>query len=193
MWLRDLRCAEVVQEAWMERLYKIEGTPITNCLDSCRARLTSWNKLEFGHVGRPKARLEQELQALDHKPQQSLELIQEVRQALDYWLDTKNTMWLQRAKQMWITYGDRNTSFFHQKASNRKQKNFIKGLTGEHGIWQTDDHSMEQITLGYFSNIFHSNGPTDTSVVVAAIKPVVTDSMNRFLCQPFRQMRSTEH
>ena len=58
MWLRDLRCAEVIQEAWMERLYKTEGTPIINCLDSCRARLTSWNKLEFGHVGRLKARLE---------------------------------------------------------------------------------------------------------------------------------------
>ena len=95
-------------------------------------------------------------------------------------------MWHQRAKQMWITDGDRNTSFFHQKASNRKQKNFIEGLTNEHGIWQTDDQSMEQITLGYFSNIFHSNGPTDTSAVVAAIRPVVTDSMNRFLCQPFQ-------
>ena len=45
---------------------------------------------------------------------------------------------------------------------------------------------MEQITLGYFSDIFHSNGPTDTLAVVAAIKPVVTDSMNRFLCQPFQ-------
>ena len=53
-------------------------------------------------------------------------------------------------------------------------------------MWQTDDHSMEQITLGYFSNIFHSNGPTDISAIVAAIKPVVIDSMNRFLCQPFQ-------
>nr|POF15934.1 hypothetical protein CFP56_42759 [Quercus suber] len=131
MWLRDPHCAEVIQDAWMEGLYKTEGTQITNCLDSCRDRLTSWNKLEFGHVGRQIARLEQELQALDHQPQQNLERIQEVRKALDCWLDIENTMWHQRAKQMWITDGDQNTSFFHQKASNRKQKNYIEGLTDE--------------------------------------------------------------
>ena len=45
---------------------------------------------------------------------------------------------------------------------------------------------MEQINLGYFSNIFHSNGSTDILAIVVAIKPVVTDSMNRFLCQPFQ-------
>ena len=49
--------------------------------------------MEFGHVGRQIARLEQELQALDHQPQQNFELIQKVRKALDIWLDTENTMW----------------------------------------------------------------------------------------------------
>ena len=93
MWLRDPRCAKVIQEAWMEGLYKPECTPITNCHDNCKAHLTSWNKMEFGHVGRQIARLEQELQALDHQPQQNFELIQKVRKALDIWLDTENTMW----------------------------------------------------------------------------------------------------
>lgn len=68
MWLRDPCCVEVVLEAWMEGIYKIEGTPITNCLDSRRARLTSWNKLEFGHVDCQIARLEYELQPFDHHP-----------------------------------------------------------------------------------------------------------------------------
>ena len=58
MWLRDPHCAEVVQEAWMEGLYKPEGTPITNYHDSCKAPLTSWNKMEFRHVGCQIARLE---------------------------------------------------------------------------------------------------------------------------------------
>ena len=45
---------------------------------------------------------------------------------------------------------------------------------------------MERIKLDYFSNIFHSNGPTNTSAIVVAIQPVVIDSMNNFLCQPFQ-------
>lgn len=68
MWLRDPKCAEVVQEAWLEGLYKPNGSQITNCLDSCKARLSSWNKNEFGYVGRQIARLEKELQVLEQNP-----------------------------------------------------------------------------------------------------------------------------
>ena len=50
-----------------------------------------------------------------------------------------------------------------------------------------------EYNIRLFSNIFKTNGPTDTSTVIDAIQPVVTDSMNRFLCQPSKQMRSTKH
>ena len=65
MWLQDPRCAEVVQDAWMDGLCKTGGASLDNCLDSCRSRLTIWNKTEFGHVGRQIAWLERELQALE--------------------------------------------------------------------------------------------------------------------------------
>ncbi|XP_075675072.1 uncharacterized protein LOC142644317 [Castanea sativa] len=41
MWLRDPRCAEVVQDAWQDGLFKPDDAQITNCLDSCRERLTT--------------------------------------------------------------------------------------------------------------------------------------------------------
>ena len=41
MWLRDSRCAKIVEEAWMEGLYNPNGAPISNCLDNCRARLSA--------------------------------------------------------------------------------------------------------------------------------------------------------
>ncbi|XP_075670157.1 uncharacterized protein LOC142639915 [Castanea sativa] len=65
MWLRDPRCAEVVQDAWQDGLLKPDGAQITNYLNSCRERLTTWNKLEFGHVGRQILRLEKKLQCLE--------------------------------------------------------------------------------------------------------------------------------
>lgn len=118
MWLRELRCAEVVEDAWMEGLYKPDGVQITNCLDSCRARLSAWNKLEFGHVKRQIERLENPLQHLEQHPECNFEQIQEVHRSLNYWLDVENTMWHQRSRHLWIIDGDHNTSFFHQKASN---------------------------------------------------------------------------
>ena len=82
--------------------------------------------------------------------------------------------------------GNHNTSFFHQKASNYKQRNTIKGLMDDNGLWQEEDPMLENIVLTYFSHIFQSNGPTYTSPVVANVQPIVTDSMNSFLCQPFQ-------
>nr|POF16853.1 hypothetical protein CFP56_17421 [Quercus suber] len=87
MWLRDSRCAEVVEEAWMEGLYKPDGAQITNCLDSCRAHLSAWNKLEFGHVKRQIERLEKSLHHLEQHPERNFEQIQEVLRSLNYWLD----------------------------------------------------------------------------------------------------------
>ncbi|XP_050289689.1 uncharacterized protein LOC126727821 [Quercus robur] len=65
MWLQDPRCADIVQKAWHEGLYKLGGDPITNCHASCRDRLTTWNKHDFGHVGNMITKLNQKLQVLE--------------------------------------------------------------------------------------------------------------------------------
>nr|POF08599.1 hypothetical protein CFP56_53085 [Quercus suber] len=64
IWLQDPRCADIVQEAWHEGLYKPDGAPITNFHASFRDRLTVWNKHEFGHVGNMIAKLNRKLQVL---------------------------------------------------------------------------------------------------------------------------------
>ena len=186
MWLRDPRCAEIVEDAWMEGLYQPNGAQIRNCLDSCRTRLSAWNKTEFGHVGRQISRLEKELQMLEQHHRPNHKHIEEVRKALNCWLDAENTMWHQRSRHLWITDGDRNTSFFHQKASNRKDRNLIRGITDQNGVWQEDDQAVESIVLDYFNSIFRSNGPTDIAPITATVRPMVTDQMNEYLCQTFQ-------
>ena len=113
MWLRDSQCDEVVQEAWHEGLYKPGGYPFTNCIDICRSRLQVWNKMEFGHVGRKIASLEKQLKRLELLPgtKEIDDEIIEVRKALNVWLDAESTMWQQRSRNLWLTSGDRNTSF----------------------------------------------------------------------------------
>ena len=122
MWLRDLRCIEVVEDSWHEDLYKPDGHPMTNFLKSCRDRILTWNKFEFGHMGQRIDSLQKRLQALDLLPSNSTTdtEIREVHSALNVWLDAKNTMWEQHSRNFWLTEGDRNTSFFHTKATNCK-------------------------------------------------------------------------
>ena len=88
---------------------------------------------------------------------------------------------------MWLMGGDRNTSCFRSKASNRHQRNSIEGMCDAKGIWQEDDRHVKTIVVDYFCNIFKSNyGITDASIVVGAVLPMVTKSMNRGLVQEFQ-------
>ncbi|KAF3944234.1 hypothetical protein CMV_029274 [Castanea mollissima] len=94
-------------------------------------------------------------------------------------------MWHQRSHNLWIIDGDRNTSFFHQKVFNRKDRNSIRGICDVAGQWQEDDQITESIILAYFEDIFHSNGPIDTSPLVDTVQPVVTEEMNNSLTRPY--------
>ena len=116
MWLQDPSCDEVVQEAWHDGLFKLGGCQFENCLESCRNRLVSWNKLEFGHVRRKIAELQKQLQWLELQNRDTVNgEIEEVWRALNGWFDMKLVMWNQLSRNMWLVDGDRNTSFFSCK------------------------------------------------------------------------------
>ena len=94
-------------------------------------------------------------------------------------------MWKQRSQNFWLADGDRNTSFFHAKATNRKQRNTIHGICDPDGSWQEDDQQVENIMVGYFTDIFSTQGDTYSTTLIDAIEPVVTTDMNDSLTQEF--------
>ena len=56
-----------------------------------------------------------------------MEALRHTQIELNYWLDREDDMWRQRSRINWFQNGDRNTSFFHPKASARQRKNFMNG------------------------------------------------------------------
>lgn len=91
---------------------------------------------------------------------------------LNIWLDAESTMWNQWSSNTWLVSGDRNTGFFHAEASNRFQRNTIKGICDEIGAWHKEDVMVENIVVGYFISIFQTNEQCDAIEVVEAIQPV---------------------
>ena len=112
-----------MQDSWQEGFSKPDGLPIKNCLEICRARLQTWNKTEYGHVGCKIQHLHKKLQMLENQAHcvETDREIFEVRKMLNTWLDAENTMWKQRSRNFWLIDRDRNTSFFHAKTTNWKQ------------------------------------------------------------------------
>lgn len=135
MWLHDLKCQEVVSKAWERGLLTHSGFPLFNFLKACREDLTVWNKRDFGHVGRQIPQLQQKLQILETSGMTSIEDLRAARQDLKTWLDTNKIMWKQHSRNTRLKLGDKNTIFFHTKASLRKALDSILGLNDPNGVW----------------------------------------------------------
>lgn len=145
-----------------------------------------WNKVEFGHVGRRISALRTTLQRLEMQPDQHSEEIRSVRKELNSWLDTEEVMWKQRSRNMDLVVGDRNTRFFHVKASNRNQKILIEGMEDNSGLWQVTPGEIEGIVTGYFSSLFTTSNPTEIERVVETVQAVVSEPMNCLLGRDFQ-------
>ena len=86
----------------------------------------------------------------------------------------------------WFQAGDRNTGYFHSKASTRFQKNFIEGLLDHNEIWQEDASVVEGIILKYYSDLFQSSQPTEFAELIEAVVPKVSQEMNSSLTSEFQ-------
>lgn len=139
-----------------------------------------WNNEEFGHVGRKIAELQNKLEWLELQPPSSdmTMAMRSTRTDLNYWLEKEDEMWHQRSRLNWFQGGDRNTGFFHAKASARYQKNYIEGLVDDQGRWQEDELKIEEVVVTYFDKLFTSCKPNDCTEILHAIQPKVTAAMN---------------
>lgn len=58
-----------------------------------------------------------------------------LKSELNLLLDREEQMWHQRSRVKWVQSGDQNKRFFHGTVTQRKRRNFIRGLKDENGVW----------------------------------------------------------
>ncbi|KAL5569458.1 hypothetical protein UlMin_026033 [Ulmus minor] len=106
---------------------------------------------------------------------------------LECLLDKEEIYWKQRSCTDWLTHGDRNSKFFHHKASERRRKNFIEGLKNMEGEWYTGIDNISNVVTDYFDKLFSSSNPSllDMDTVFSCVKPKVSQSINEHLSRPF--------
>ncbi|XP_050249301.1 uncharacterized protein LOC126696657 [Quercus robur] len=80
--------------------------------------------------------------------------------------DKEEKMWQQRSRVQWLKNGDQNTKFFHRTATQRKRKNFIKGLRDGNGVWQEDEVVFSTLLNDFYTNLFTSSNPQDLDHVL---------------------------
>jgi hypothetical protein len=90
-------------------------------------------------------------------------------------------MWRQRSRVQWLAEGDRNTRFFHLRASKRKKKNRICRLKRPDGNYAEADQEMADMTTAFYENLYTSEGVENMNEVINVIPTKVTAEMNNML------------
>lgn len=107
-----------------------EDSKLSTKLDQCGSMLQEWNVNKFGKVQARIKTLKDRLLKLSNV-ERSVDVVTNEYQLsaeLDEWLAREELLWKQRSRMDWLKEGDRDTTFFKLKASQRKAKKLVKIL-----------------------------------------------------------------
>ena len=155
----------------------------TTKMKKYKMKLKKWSRESFGSIknqikeARERLWVAEETSARSGVPQE----VEIIRKELSQLLEKEEKMWQQRSRVQWLENGYKNTKFFHRIATQRKRRNFIKGLKDEKGVWQNDEHIFSGLLVGFNEKLFASSNPQNMN----GVQEVVTDSMRTKLAQAY--------
>lgn len=122
--------------------------------------LHDWGKNKYGNLKIKREEIQKHLAKVKNKippDEVDLQTIKDKEKELDEVIRLEELWWSQRAKVKWLKEGDMNTKYFHQKASQRKRKNWIGKINDENGNQIDSDMGIQEVFTKYFKDIFKSS------------------------------------
>lgn len=158
----------------------------------CGKLLMKWDNETFKRTQWRIAWLKKRLQRLRTNAQsritieESREVEKELRELRSY---EEIAAW-QRCRPFILRDGDKNTAYFHAKASSRLKRNILKTLNDKFGNPQSSIDDMKKVVSDFYVNLFTSSWPPieiseldmvdsrlDEDMVADLVKPYVRDEI----------------
>lgn len=181
-WSRHDDCKAVITRGC------VNGGDLETNIVECRRQLLGWSKEKFSSQKKLISDLQNNLEKLK-QCRKTLKDYRQVRNAeieLSHALKEHESYWRVRSRITWLKEGDKNTRFFHSKASRRRKNNTIQGLLID-GKWTTDLVQVEKEISSYFTEIYSSLSPSEADIktVLKLVKQKVTPRHNLLLSAPY--------
>ena len=187
MWTKNAECKTIIESSWGVNIDLSTPEGIMSNLNDCAVELMRWSSNVFSQIPKnikEKRNTLSSLTSQDKDGSLSTE-INGLRWEINDLLDDEEIYWGQRAKAHQLKEGDKNTSFFHAQASERRKQNTILGIWDSQGRWCDGKDSIAQAAINYFGNIYASASPSGIDEVTDAIPTRVTAEMNESLNRNF--------
>ncbi|KAL2931883.1 hypothetical protein RDABS01_037293 [Bienertia sinuspersici] len=157
MWTREESSGEVIGEAW-------EGNgDVVSKLNKTSSALSRWSRENFGSFAKEMRACRKQMQDLMEEPQteEVLAKARTIDRRMDELENREELYWKQRSRQEWLMIGDKNTSFFHQKAKQRREVNSIKRIYDQAGIYFDEEGQISEVFASFFESLFTAGQGVD--------------------------------
>ncbi|XP_021737156.1 uncharacterized protein LOC110703671 [Chenopodium quinoa] len=146
-----------------------------------------WSSREYGQVFREIRKKRKRLGVLNKggRAEAQVNERKKVVREINALLHLEEIYWRQRSRALWLESGDRNTNFFHRKASQRRSKNRISHLVTDDGVTHVEKEQICFVANDYCKTLFTSSLPSQFDEALAGIDTRVTSEMNSRLCAPY--------
>ena len=189
VWLEDEGCHEIAHLAWRSDGGTSLMDKVTGKIKRCQSSFKWWSKKSFGNVTRQLIEKKKMLKQAESVAVQggNVETGHQLKHEIQRLLLVEEKLWQQRSKSHWIKSGDKNTSFFHNRASQRYRRNTIHGLLNARGEMCCGDKKVAELMVEYYTDLFTSSQPSEIDMVLHHIPRKVIDGMNAFLGRDFNK------
>ena len=85
----------------------------------------------------------------------------------------------------WLKHGDKNTKFFHSKATQRHRRNHIKGIKNSQEHWVEEVEDIAKVVVDYFDNLFSAGSCDQMKEYLEFVSAKVTSEMQNCLSCDF--------
>ena len=190
-WLLWDDCERMVADSW---IFGHEGaglamSSIKAKIENCGVDLHAWGssktKPDVDEIKRLQAMLENM-----NKREPSEEIRAEYLEAsrsLDALLLKQEIFWHQCSRVSWLKYGDKNTKYFHSKASQRRRRNFIMGIRDKQNNRVEEMDDIAEVATNYFETIFTSGSSNRMEECIDSVPHKVTEEMREFLSSEYSE------
>ena len=187
MWLAEKGCAETIQAVWAVQDSADPGIRVIKKIERCGVELKKWSMKSFGSIRRELELKKKEIVKAEKEAMRFGQnfRVKELMLELNILMDKEARMWLQRSKVEWAKYGDRNSKYFHARATQRLRRNTIHSLKKVDGTWCQGHDEVAETIVSYYQELFHSANPTNMESTTQYINPIISDEMNAKLVANF--------
>jgi exonuclease III len=182
IWLNEPECLKIIKDSW-----EYEAGETHNKLKTTLEKVHQWGKATFGNIPSEIKSVQSHLAKLKIgvPTTDQIKQIKSLESKLDTLLQKEEQWWSQRAKSNWLQHGDKNSKFFHFKASQRNKRNTINFITDSQGNKHSQNKDIQVVFQHYFDDIFTTSNPTNMQEYLQVVANRIHPQMGEYLGQDF--------